>query len=45
LAWPDEDDQWPGVAVAEVVDLGAEPTARTADPMISRLGEQILVIR
>lgn len=45
LAGPDEDDQGKSSAVDELVDLGAQPTARSANAVVRRLDAEIFVIR
>lgn len=45
LAGPDEHHQGSTAAVDEVMNLAGQTAARTANRMVRRLGEQILVIR
>ncbi|OBG37013.1 hypothetical protein A5672_18675 [Mycobacterium alsense] len=45
LAGADEDHQGQPLAIDELVNLGAQPTAGTANAVVRRLDDQILVIR
>ena len=45
LAGTDKDHQRQASAIDELVDLGAQPAARTANAVVRRLGPEIRVIR